>query len=80
MQQMITSMSRFYLLTASQRDHVTHGVTHISMDAPPTRSRGHIVNKQKTRRICVECVLAVTYAVTLTFDPLTLNHVLAVTW
>ena len=60
------------------------------VEVPPTtrnaRARGgqklHALTRKisnKTRHICRESVLAVTYEVTLTFDPLTLNHVLAVT-
>jgi len=42
--------------------------------------RWTILNKQQIRiRFRSQSVLAVTYAVTLTFDPLTLNHVLAIT-
>ena len=61
--------AKFRLATATW-SHAHHA--HFS-----TRSRAKQVRKRNT--FCRESVLAVTYAVTLTFDPLTLNDVLAVT-
>ena len=44
--------------------------------APTTRTsqRAQALNKYEKDTFCREFVLAVTYAVTLTFDPLTLNR------
>ena len=71
----------YLMLTRSvmPRDLHSRGMA-VAPCAPQCRSRDAILNKQQIRiRFRSQSVLAVTYAVTLTFDPLSLNHVLAIT-
>ena len=65
-----------YFRLATIRRHVAMA-TPTAQVATPT---AQLKISKITYRFRSQSALPVTYAVTLTFDPLTLNHVLAVAW